>query len=204
MTETLIAPEKEISMSRKRITRTMCEFLTNNGLLDERYELIDGVIILKMPINPPHRIALMLLQRWLILLFEFDFVQSEKSLLISGPTGETTQPEPDIAVTREPMTAYRANNPGPQDVLLVAEVSDTTLNLDLTTKALLYARVGIPEYWVMDINRRQIHRHRQPTHDGYGEIVILDETERIGPLERTEIVRVGDLFPLPENAESAV
>ena len=79
--------------------------------------------------------------------------------------------------------------------MLVAEVSDTTLRTDLGTKALLYARVGIPEYLVLDIAGRQIHRHRQPTHDGYAEIVILSENENLTLLNRSETVRVSDLLP---------
>ena len=196
--ETLIKPENEILPNRKRITRTMRDFLVNNGLLTERHELIDGVIILKISMDPPHRVALMRLQNWLVFLFGFYFVQSEKPLVISGPTGETTEPEPDIAVTHEIADAYLASNPGPQDVSLVAEVADTTLRSDLDTKALLYARVGIPEYLVLDVEGRQIYRHRQPTHDGYAESVILTENETLSLLNRSETIRVGDLFsPLP-------
>ena len=51
--ETLIKPENEVLPNRLRFTRTMRKFLIDNGLLDARSELIDGVIILKMPINPP-------------------------------------------------------------------------------------------------------------------------------------------------------
>ena len=195
MIETLIKPENDIFPNRKRTTRTVRDFLVKNGLLTERHELIDGVIILKMPMKPPHRIALMRLQKWLILLFGFDFVQSEKPILLPGPTGETTEPEPDIAITREPSDDYAENNPGPQDILLVAEVFDTTLRSDLETKALLYARVGIPEYLVLDVVARQIHRHRQPTHDGYSEIIILTENLNLSLLNRSETIQVGDLFP---------
>ena len=195
MIETLIKPENEVLPNRLRITRTMRKFLIDNGLLEGRSELIDGVIVLKTPMNPPHRIALMQLQEWLITLFGFYFTQSEKPIVIPGPTGETTEPEPDIAITREPARAYLLNNPIPEDVLLVAEVSDTTLRADLNTKALLYARVGIPEYLVLDVAGRQIYRHRQPTHDGYAETVILSENENVTLLNRTESVRVGDLLP---------
>ena len=198
MIETLIKPENEVLPNRLRITRTMRKFLIDNGLLEGRSELIDGLIILKMPINPPHRVALMRLRNWLQLLFGLPFVQTENPIVIPGESGETTEPEPDIAVTREISDAYLLNNPGPEDVLLVAEVADTTLRADLNTKALLYARVGIPEYLVLDIAGRRIHRHRQPTHDGYAEIVILSENENIILLNRSESIRVSDLLtPAP-------
>jgi Uma2 family endonuclease len=185
----------EIYPNRKRITRTMCQLLADNGLLNEKFELIDGVIILKMPMNPPHRIALTLLHSWLISVFGFFFVQTEKPVALPGAEGEITQPQPDAAVTLAPTTSYTESNPGPQDVSLVVEVSDTTLRLGLTTKALLYARVGIPEYWVMDVNDRCLHRHRQPTAAGYEDIVILCETESVSPLNRAESALISALLP---------
>ena len=197
MIETLVAPEGENYPDRKRITRTMCEFLTNNGLLDERYELIDGVIILKMPKKPSHRITAWLIHTWLVAVFGDAFVQKEEPIALPGEQGEITEPEPEVAVTLAPTTDYVERNPGPQDVLLVVEISNTTLDFDLDTKALLYARVGIPEYWVMDINGRQIHRHRQPSRNGYGEVLVLRETENISPQNRAESVRVSELFPAP-------
>lgn len=195
MIETLIAPENEVFPNRKRITRTMYKFLFDNGLLEGRCELIDGVIISKMPIKPPHRIALIYLRDWLQFVFGSKFIQTENPIEIPGEAGEFTEPEPDIVVTREPAGAYLESNPGPQDVLLVAEVADSTLRSDLAVKALLYARVGIAEYLVLDIAGRQIHRHREPTHDGYTEIVVLSENQNLSLLERGETVRVGDLFP---------
>ena len=200
MIETLIRPERETFPSRKRITRTMCQSLVNNGLLDERYELIDGWVILKAPGKPPHRIASTLVRNLLFTIFGSLYVQYKSGLALPGPEGETTEPQPDIAVTLAPTTEYFDSNPGPQDVRLVVEVSNTTLDFDLDTKALLYARVEIPEYWVMDVNGRQIYRHREPSQEGYREIVILRETENVSPLNRTEIVRVGDLFPAPRPA----
>ena len=173
MIETLIAPENEVFPNRMRITRTVYRFLFDNDLLEGRCELIDGVIISKMPIKPQRRIALIYLRDWLQLVFGSKFIQTENPIEIPGAEGEVTEPEPDIVVTREPTGAYLESNPGPPDVLLVVEVADSTLRSDLATKALLYAGVGIPEYLVLDIAARQIHRHRQPTHDGYAEIVIL-------------------------------
>ena len=126
-------------------------------------------------------------------------MRSEKPLILPGEEGDTTEPEPDFAVTRQSASAYFENNPGPQDASLVVEVADSSLNFDLTTKALLYTCVGIPEYWVMDVNGRRLHRHRQPTQDGYRDIMIFSETQSISPLNRAESAPVSDFLPTPRN-----
>ena len=199
MTTTFTEPEKETYPPVKRWTVEECEQLEREGKLTERYELIYGVIYLKMPVNPPHRIALILLGEWLVALFSYRFVQTEDPLVLPGEDGRMTQPQPDAAVTFQPATAYTAANPGPSDVRLVVEVADSTLDYDLNTKALLYANSGIPEYLVLDIAGRQIHRHRVPTNGRYTEILILGENDNLTLLDRTETVRVGDLLPaLPE------
>ncbi|HZO89994.1 MAG TPA: Uma2 family endonuclease [Chthonomonadaceae bacterium] len=96
----------------------------------------------------------------------------------------------------EPTTAYTDRHPCPADLVLVAEVSDTTLRFDLTTKAVLYARAGIREYWVVDIVGRRIDAHRQPATQGYQEILVYEETERLSPLAHPEAaVRVAGLLP---------
>ena len=183
--------------NRKRITRTMCAALVNNGLLDERYELIDGVILLRPPQKPPHRITGILIRNWLTTIFDFLYVQQTGGLELPGAEGEITEPQPDIAVTLAPTTEYFKSNPGPTDVSLVVEIADRFLNFDLNIKALIYARVGIPEYWVMDVKKRRLHRHRQPTETGYQDIVILSETESVSPLNRAESILISELLPAP-------
>ena len=195
MIETRMAPKNESFPQRLRWTRTLRNFLADNGLLDEGHELIDGEMFLKLPKRPPHRIALWLLQQWLITLFGAAFVQQKGGIELPGAEGETSEPEPDLAVTLAPTTDYVQSNPGPQDIALIAEVSNTTLAFDLEVKAPLYARVGIPEYLVLDVAGRQIHRHRQPTQAGYADIVIVSENETLTLLSRTESVRVGNLLP---------
>ena len=76
------------------------------------------------------------------------------------------------------------------------EVSDTMLGFDLSTKARLYARHGVPEYWVMDVNGRCLHRHRGPSPEGYAEVVILAAEQTVSPPARPDAaVRVGELLP---------
>lgn len=186
MTSTLIAPENETFPNRRRWTRQQCERLVETGQLVGRYELIDGEIISKMGQKPPHRIVIRLLAEWLIALFGARYVQTEDPIAIPGEEGEMTEPEPDIAVTLGPTTAYRDRHPGPNDLLLVVEVSDTTRQFDMTTKALLYARVGIREYWVMDITKHQIHVYRSPTPNGYTDVTTHGENADVSLAERPD------------------
>jgi Uma2 family endonuclease len=81
-------------------------------------------------------------------------------------------------------------------VLLPVEVSDTTLRYDLRIKAKLYARAGILEYWVADLNRRRLIVHRQPEQGQYLSVVAYDVDESVTPLAALEhSVPVRNLFP---------
>ena len=106
-------------------------------------------------------------------------------------------------MTAQPITHYLDRHPGPADLLLVAEVSDTTLRFDLTTKAALYARAGIADYWIVNLIDRQLEVFRQPAGDPaeptsgrYGEQFVLSSEQTIAPLAATSgTIRVSQLLP---------
>lgn len=182
--------------NRKRWTRADCDFLERAGTLTERYELIDGEIIIKVGQNRPHAIAITLLVKWLIGVFGGDFVQCQLPIEIAEADRPGNRPEPDASVLAQPATAYTDSAPGPGDVILAVEVSDTTLRDDLRTKAGLYARAGIPEYWVLDVPSRRLIVHRQPTPNGYAAAAAYREDESIATETAPgSAVRVADLLP---------
>jgi Uma2 family endonuclease len=182
--------------NRIRWTRQQCDAIRDAGILTGRYELIDGEIISKMGQKPPHPYMITALLVWLSRIFGADHIRIQSSLRLEAGDGEYNEPEPDVAITIPPYTAFSAQHPNPGDVLLVVEVSDTTLRFDLTTKAALYARAGIPEYWVMDVAGRQAIAHRNPNAEGYQEITAYAENELVTPLARHDSsVRVADLLP---------
>ncbi|HZP83843.1 MAG TPA: Uma2 family endonuclease [Chthonomonadaceae bacterium] len=191
-----IPPPPETAPNRIRWTRQQCEAIRDTGILTGRYELIDGEIISKMGQKPSHAYVVNLVMSWLIRLFGVEFVRIQSTIDLAAISPDYDEPEPDAAVTAQPVTAYAERHPAPADLLLVVEVSDTTLRFDRTTKAALYARAGIREYWVVDILGRQAFVHRQPTSDGYGEVTAYGAEESAVTLARPDApVRVADLLP---------
>ena len=200
MVHVSITPEFASFPNRRRWTRDECHRLVELGFLAGRYELVEGEILSLMGQNPPHRMTLILIAGWLASVFGFYAVQTQGPVAIIGEEGATNEPEPDIVVTSKPTTAYLTRHPESQELLLTVEVSDTTLGFDLNTKARLYARNGVAEYWVMDVNGRRLYRHRAPSLDGYAEVVILAADEIVSPMACPDAsARVGDLLPPVEN-----
>lgn len=107
-------------------------------------------------------------------------------------------PEPDLAVVNEPVSLNKAVMTSDR-ALLVAEVSDTTLLADLRTKPPIYAAAGIREYWVVDVNARQLVVHRDPVKSrgrwNYASVDTLDERGQVAPLTSKRRLRVETLFP---------
>ncbi len=163
-------------------TRDDCARLADAGLLPERYELIAGEIISKMGQNLPHGDAVMLVLGWLMSVFGGAFLLTHTSIDVAPQDNPTSQPEPDITVLNKVRSKLK-RNPEPGDIALLVEVSDTTLTYDLTVKRDLYARAGIQEYWVIDVNARRIHVFRGPA---LQEAAILEGTQSLAPLARPD------------------
>jgi Uma2 family endonuclease len=186
MTYLLVTPEQEIFPNRKRWTRQECARLIENGELEGRYELIDGEILSKMGQNPPHRITVILIVNWLAQVFGNLFIQTQDPMHIRGMYSDHNEPEPDIAVTLRPTTEYNEGHPEAEDLIVVVEVADSSLRFDLTTKALLYARAGVRDYWVADIAGRRITVHRNPAEAGYTDVRVYAEEETVSLLLRPD------------------
>ena len=188
--------QPEPAPNRKRWTRKECEFLRENGLLTGRYELIEGEIVSKLGQKPPHAFVIIRLTGWLVRVFGGDYVRIQLPVNVADQENETNEPEPDAAALGRPAVEFLQSAPDPADLLLVIEVSDTTARFDLTTRALLYSRAGIREYWVIDLPGRQLIAHHGPTPQGYQETTAYDETESLAPLARPDAAaRVADLLP---------
>ncbi|MCZ2341977.1 MAG: Uma2 family endonuclease [Bacteroidales bacterium] len=129
---------------------------------DDRCELLDGVITASMPPNPPHTKAMrQLLRRLPPLLPEEDYIVSiqDPITILSVPD---TEPQPDMMVAIGPEQRYQGRNPNGRDILLVIEISDTSLTDDRTTKLALYAAEKIPQYWIVNLPARCVEVYTQP------------------------------------------
>jgi Uma2 family endonuclease len=182
---------------RKRWTRAECARLDVAGLLDQQHlELVEGELIDKMGKNRPHAIAVAVVHAWLLRVFGEGFVHQEAPIDVNPEDNHSNEPEPDLIVLKSGITNFRSANPRPEDLHLVVEVSDSSLNFDLTVKSALYARAGIADYWVVDVNARRLIVHRQPKAGRYASIVVYNEQESAAPLAAPHAVfKVVEAFP---------
>jgi Uma2 family endonuclease len=181
---------------RKRWTRAEYERLSPVTLGQQRLELVDGELISKMGKKRPHVIALNLLRGWLVATFGLPRVNSEAPIDVSVEDNPTNEPEPDLIVLSRDESEFLLANPRPADLLLVVEIADTTLGFDLTTKARLYARAGVREYWVLDVSGRRLIVHRDSYEGQYRTVAGYGENESVAPLAAPDSeLRVRDVLP---------
>jgi Uma2 family endonuclease len=153
---------------RHRLTVDEYYRMAEVGLLppDARVELIAGEIIDMAPIGSRHAAAVDHLAERFI-----RAVDGSALVRIQGPVrlGSRSEPEPDLALLRPRADRYAGSHPTAADVLLIVEVSDTTLHFDRDVKAKLYARHGVPELWIVDLIHDQLHLFRDPRQEEYAD-----------------------------------
>lgn len=192
-------PEETNSPPIRRWTSEECATLRNMGLLEGRYELIEGILYDKMGSGGAHSKLLCALCYVLAQLFGLERVRTQMPIRIPVELRRFNEPLPDVAVTKEGFDAYD-ENPLPEDLLLVGEVSDSSVKPDLTTKARLYAQAGVLEYWVVDVAGNRLVVHRQPTVAGYDEITEWVAGDALSPLALPDaLFEVESLFPASKN-----
>jgi Uma2 family endonuclease len=121
------------------------------------------------PIGPHHNSVVDRLNRfWVRQLGDRAIVRVQGSV-VAGPRSE---PEPDLAVLRERSDFYRHRQPGPQDILLIIEVAESSIDYD-HAKLSFYAAAGITEVWIVDLSRECLEIHRDPRDGGYTDVRVL-------------------------------
>jgi Uma2 family endonuclease len=166
-------------LGRTDYTREEVTRLEEAGLLTDRVELIDGELVSKMGQNPPHALCLQWLHEWLLRVFGTGRVRTQVPIEVAEPDRKRNAPQPDIAVVRQFKPEYWKRHPRGDELILVVEISDASLRFDLSTKLQLYARAGVPEYWVLDIGNRRLIMHRSLDNGIYSELVELTERETL-------------------------
>jgi len=126
---------------------------------DEAYELLEGLLVHKMPKYPPHWITTDLLHDALQALdLTGFFVHSQNPV-----TTTDSEPEPDVAIVRGSRRDYKGGHPEPGKVPLIVEVADSSLRRDRTLKKRIYARAVLPVYWIVNLIDRQVEIYTQPS-----------------------------------------
>jgi Uma2 family endonuclease len=143
---------------------------------DDRVELIEGEIVQLPPTGGIHRGVVDRLTRAFTRALDSD----EVYFSIQNPVrlGQYSEPQPDFLVLKLRAEFIPDGHPGPGDVFLLIEVSDSTLRYDQRVKIPLYARASIPEVWIVDIDARTVQVYRQPSSGQY----TVEESFRPGDL----------------------
>jgi Uma2 family endonuclease len=160
------ANETSLLFTRHRLTVDSYYRMSEAGILPpgQRTELIDGEIIDMATIGSRHAATVARLGRLLDAVAGTRFqVRSQNPLRL----GDHSEPEPDLLLVAARDDFYAAAHPVPADVKLLIEVADSTLRYDAQIKVPLYARHGVPEVWVIDLEGGVLLRHRQPRGEAY-------------------------------------
>jgi Uma2 family endonuclease len=159
-------------VTRHRLTVEDYHQMAAAGILgpDNRVELIAGEVLDMSPIGSLHAALVAALNDYLS-----RFAAGRLTVWSQNPIhlGDSSEPQPDIALVKPRPDFYAAAHPGPADTLLIVEVAESSLAYDLGIKVPLYARHGIPEVWVIDAATRTTHRFRGPRPEGYAEQDVL-------------------------------
>lgn len=158
------------------LTGSDVDAMVRAGILaeDDRLELLDGVLVEMSPPGKEHSAAV---RELTTLAAHLVGGRDKLQLSVQGPLElhAGCRPEPDLAVV--PATAgWHAHAAG---ALLVIEVSMSSLALDLGAKAAAYARAGVPDYWVLDLEGRRLVVHRRPVQGQYRDVVSMGELEAV-------------------------
>ena len=190
-------PEPSVNPHPRLWTRAEYYRAAEVGLFgaDERLELIEGEVFAKAsPQRAPHSTSVRAVTEALVDAFGDGYeVRAQLPLTLS----DRSEPEPDVLVAPGSWRDYETQHPGPNETLLLAEVSDSTLKYDSTRKAALYADAGIREYWIVNLGERTLEVRRDPSPGvGYTIVTILNEDAACAPLAAPNaVILISDLLP---------
>jgi Uma2 family endonuclease len=179
---------------RKRFTREDVQEMLDAGLsLIQRCELIDGDLIEKRGQSPVHALTIHLVATRFWDLFGPGGVRVQAPIEVAVGEQQWTWPEPDVAVIADASLEYDQRHPRGDELLVLLEVADTTVRHDAIKKRDIYARAGVPEYWVLAIQQRRLIVHRHLAQGSYGITMLLSETQEVSLGAHS--IRVRDLLP---------
>lgn len=166
-------------VTRRALTVAEYHRMGEVGILheDDRVELIEGELVAMTPIGSNHSGTINTLTRALVMA-----VGNRGVVAVQNPVklDDLSEPQPDFSILRPRPDDYRRATPRPDEVLLIIEVADSSLAYDRAIKRALYARHGIPEFWIVNLQANIVEVCRKPAGEAYTNISTI---ERGGTLE---------------------
>ena len=169
-----------VQLLRRRFTVREYHRMGETGILgeDDRLELLEGEIVEMAPIGSRHQATVDRLNE----LFSSQIAELA-TIRVQGPVrlGEDSEPQPDVSLLKRRVDFYASEHPGPGDVLLLVEVSDTSTEYDREVKLPHYARHGIAEVWLVSLETQIIEVYSVPTAIGYEKVSQAVRGQRLSP-----------------------
>jgi Uma2 family endonuclease len=165
---------------------------------DERIELWDGVLVKMSPKGIKHRATTTKATD-----FFYERLRKYSLIQVQDPIrlDDFSEPEPDVVLAQAPLSNYILTHPTPKDIYLIVEVADSSIEID-RRKARKYARNGILQYLIINVNTNEIEDYREPAADGYRFKRTYTENETFNLVAFPDVeIKVSDLLPPPVENE---
>lgn len=179
---------------RYRLTVTDYHQLGGIGVFNEnsRVELMNGELVTMPPIGEQHAGHLDLVAQHC---FRGALIKAIVRVQSPIQLDDHSEPQPDLTLLRPREDFYTHSHPRPEDILLLIEVSDSTLCYDREVKIPHYAKAGVPEVWILDIAHQRLEIYRRPSAEGYRQILYPELQEQVAPILLPELLfSVDQLF----------
>lgn len=171
--------------------------MIRTGILtaDDQVELLEGWLVAKMPKKPQHRIATRLTQKALEAIVPAGwYVDAQEPITLAD-----SEPEPDVMIVRGETQDYSDRHPQADEIALIVEIADSTLERDRSTKKRMYARAGIPVYWIVNLVENTCEVYSAPSvadadyqqidiYDLSGVLAVFIEGRTIGTVQVQELL----------------
>ena len=169
-----------VTLTKKRFTADEYQRMGQAGILseDDRVELIDGEVVAMTPIGPRHDACVISANRALVRAAGDDALVLPQG---SVRLGLFNEPEPDLVLLRPRADFYAPRHAGPEDILLIVEIADSSIEYDRDVKARLYAEFEVPEYWLADLTANLIWCYTAPEQGVYRTVEQHRRGESLAP-----------------------
>ena len=159
---------------------------------NSNYELIEGEIVKKMTRGDYHISCINRLNRIFTRKCGDEIIVSVQNAVVIS---EISEPEPDVTLLRFQEDFYASGKATTEDVLLLIEVSDSTVSYDRTTKIKLYAQAGVEEVWLVNLPKQVLEVHTEPTNGKYKVVRKLNKNESVSPKLLPELtIKISDIL----------